>query len=115
VQIVIFRNPQHHIPIYELRANSFQMYTAKELFFNEAQETFAIFDKNLNFLEVNEALLRSLHLKKEQVIGKNVREISPGIYTVKHAIKRLGGHISLQSEEKAGTTFSVYLPNETFD
>jgi len=55
------------------------MYSPKELFFNEAQETFAVFDKNLNFLEVNEALLRSLHLKKEQVIGKSVREISPGI------------------------------------
>jgi signal transduction histidine kinase len=55
------------------------MHTAKELFFNEAQETFAVFDKNLNFLEVNKALLKALHLKKEQVVGKNVREISPGI------------------------------------
>lgn len=35
-----------------------------------------------------------------------------GLYTVNHTVKKLGGHISLFSEEKVGTTFIVYLPNE---
>jgi signal transduction histidine kinase len=51
----------------------------REIFFNKTQESLAIFDKNLNFVDVNEALLLSLRLKREQIIGKNVREISPGI------------------------------------
>lgn len=35
-----------------------------------------------------------------------------GLYTVNHTIKKLGGHITLDSKEKVGTTFTVYLPNE---
>src|SRR5258708_3641378 len=48
-------------------------------FFNNAQESLAIFDKDLNFIDVNEALLQTLHFKREQVVGKNVTNISPGI------------------------------------
>jgi|GEM_PF-3077148 len=51
----------------------------REAFFDNTQETLAIFDKDLNFVDANEALLRTLHLKKEQIVGKNVSEISPGI------------------------------------
>jgi PAS domain S-box-containing protein len=51
----------------------------RETFFDKAQESLAIFDKELNFIDVNEALLNSLHLTKEQIIGKNIGEISPGI------------------------------------
>jgi signal transduction histidine kinase len=35
-----------------------------------------------------------------------------GLYTVKHCVKKLDGHISHESKEHVGTTFSVYLPNE---
>ncbi len=51
----------------------------RELFFDNAQESFAIFDKDLNFIDVNEVLLHSLRLKREQIVGKNISEISPGI------------------------------------
>lgn len=51
----------------------------REAFFDKAQETLAIFDKDLNFIDANEALLRTLRLKKEQILGKNISEISPGI------------------------------------
>lgn len=51
----------------------------REVFFDNAQESLVIFDKDMKFIDVNETLLRSLHLKREQIIGKNVSEISPGI------------------------------------
>jgi signal transduction histidine kinase len=33
-----------------------------------------------------------------------------GLYLVKNAVENLGGKITLESEEKVGTTFSVNLP-----
>jgi signal transduction histidine kinase len=35
-----------------------------------------------------------------------------GLYTVKHCVKKLGGHISVQSKENSGTSFRIYLPND---
>lgn len=35
-----------------------------------------------------------------------------GLYTVKHTVKKLGGHITLQSEEGKGSMFKIYLPHE---
>ncbi|MCK0158239.1 PAS domain-containing sensor histidine kinase [Cellulophaga sp. F20128] len=55
----------------------------REAFFNNTQETLAIFDKDLNFVDANEALLRILRLKRDQIVGKNVTEISPGIEVTK--------------------------------
>lgn len=51
----------------------------REVFFDNAQELLVIFDKDLNFIDVNQALLRMLHLKREQIVGKHISEISPGI------------------------------------
>jgi hypothetical protein len=34
-----------------------------------------------------------------------------GLYTVKHCVKKLGGHIDLISKEKIGTIFTIYIPN----
>ena len=51
----------------------------REIFFNRTQESLAIFDKDLNFIDVNEALLLALRLERDEIIGKNVCEISPGI------------------------------------
>jgi hypothetical protein len=34
-----------------------------------------------------------------------------GLYTVKHCVKKLGGHISLESKLGLGTTFSIFIPN----
>lgn len=36
-----------------------------------------------------------------------------GLYTVNHTIRKLGGTIKLSSQEKVGTVFTVYIPNET--
>jgi PAS domain S-box-containing protein len=55
----------------------------RQAFFDKTQESLAIFDKDLNFIDVNEALLRSLSFKKEQIIGKHVSDISPGIRETK--------------------------------
>ncbi len=35
-----------------------------------------------------------------------------GLYTVNHTVRKLNGQISLNSQEKIGTTFTIYLPNE---
>lgn len=51
----------------------------RESFFENAQESFAIFDKDLTFIDVNTALLNALHINREQIIGKNLSEISPNI------------------------------------
>jgi len=51
----------------------------RESFFDKAQEALVIFDKELNFIDVNETLLVSLKLNREQIIGKNLIEISPRI------------------------------------
>ena len=51
----------------------------RESFFYKAQEALVIFDKELNFIDVNETLLVSLKLNREQIIGKNLIEISPRI------------------------------------
>ena len=51
----------------------------REIFFDKAHEAFAIFDKEFRLVDVNEAFLRTLHLKREQIVGKQLGEISPGI------------------------------------
>ena len=56
----------------------------REAFFNKTQELLAIFDKDLNFIDANDALLISLHLKREQIIGKNISEISPDVKETGH-------------------------------
>lgn len=44
--------------------------------------------------------------------GTNISEGSGlGLYTVKRCVKKLGGHISVESKVKVGTVFSLYLPN----
>jgi signal transduction histidine kinase len=55
----------------------------REAFFESAQESFAIFDQNLTFIDVNTALLNALHINREQIVGKNLSEISPNIEETK--------------------------------
>jgi signal transduction histidine kinase len=38
-----------------------------------------------------------------------------GLYTVKHCVKKLCGHISLMSEENEGCIFTIFIPNEYKD
>lgn len=49
------------------------------VFFEKTQESIAIFDSELNFIFANRALLEVLGMSREQVIGKNLTDISPGI------------------------------------
>jgi len=54
---------------YNLRAN----------FFDMSEESVLIFDKSFNIIDLNEACLQALNVKKEQVLGKNIVALSPGI------------------------------------
>ncbi|MEN7549936.1 ATP-binding protein [Rapidithrix thailandica] len=71
-------------------------------FFNKAQESFAIFDKDLNLIDVSEAILDSLQLQREQIIGKNICELSPGIdeteqYSMYRNVIRTGNSIVINN------------------
>src|SRR5688572_2699461 len=53
----------------------------RSAFFNETDVAFLLFDHDLNLVDANEGLLRTLHCKREDIIGKNIIEISPDIKT----------------------------------
>ncbi len=46
-------------------------------FFDQADLLFYLFDKDLNLIDVNENGLKTFHFKKENIIGKNLAELSP--------------------------------------
>jgi len=46
-------------------------------FMESATEAFAIFDSDMNFLDVNTAALRSSGTKKEDIMGRNLKEVIP--------------------------------------
>lgn len=48
-------------------------------FFNQAEMHFLIFDKDLDVVDANEALLKFYYLKKNQIVGKNLLELSPDV------------------------------------
>ncbi len=75
----------------------------KELFFNNAQETFVLLDKNMNIIDVNDAFLKGLHLSREHVIGKNATEMSPGFakskrYEIYQEVLQTGKPIMLDEQ-----------------
>jgi hypothetical protein len=41
-------------------------------FFNEADILFAVFDKDLNLIDINETGLSMFRFKRENIIGKNI-------------------------------------------
>lgn len=47
------------------------------LFFEEADVLFQIYDEDLNCVDVNSATLKLFNLKREELIGKNIRDLSP--------------------------------------
>ncbi len=51
----------------------------REIFFDQVGETLVIFDKDLRFADVDTSFLSSLNLKREEIIGKHLNEVSPGI------------------------------------
>ena len=48
-------------------------------FFDKAGVAFVLLDKDFNFIDANEELLEELKLRRDQIAGKNIRELSPGI------------------------------------
>lgn len=47
------------------------------LFMDSATDSFAIFDKNLNYVDVNKATAEWFGIPKEEVIGRNMAELAP--------------------------------------
>jgi PAS domain S-box-containing protein len=58
-------------------------------FINSANDNFYLLDKDLNFIEINNAGLNFLQRKRENVIGKNLTEIVPDINLYKKHIEAL--------------------------
>jgi signal transduction histidine kinase len=83
-------------------------------FFNQAEIQFMLFDKDLNVIDVNEILLKEYHLKREQLVGKNILEISPdaiekGLYGTYKKVIETGESIVIeenQSHPKYGNRYS---------
>lgn len=83
-------------------------------FFNNAEIHFMLFDKDLNVLDVNEVLLNDYHLKKEEIVGKNILEISPdakekGLYDKYHKVIETGESIIIEelvSHQKFGNRYN---------
>lgn len=88
--------------------------------FDDIQNGFAlhkiILDNNKKpvdyvFLDVNKAFEMQTGLKKEDITGKCVTEVLPGIINDPvRWIENYGGDITVFSEPGKGTSFSVYLP-----
>lgn len=72
----------------------------RSAFFNEADILFWLWDKDLNLIDVNEATLKTFHFKREDVIGKNICEISPDS-------KSSGRFYEYQNVIKTGKTFLI--------
>lgn len=65
-----------------------------------------------NGMGMNEEAQR--HVFKMFFKGSSISEGSGlGLYTVKRCVKKLSGHIAMESKVKTGTVFSIYLPNGT--
>ncbi len=53
----------------------------RSLFFQEAELFLSIYDKDLNCIDVNEAFIKLLKCERQDLIGKNLCEISPDLKT----------------------------------
>jgi len=51
----------------------------RSLFFQEAELYLSVYDENLNCIDINEAFLKLYKCKREDLIGKNLCEISPDL------------------------------------
>lgn len=74
----------------------------KSKFFDNAEIHFMLFDKGLNVIDVNDALLRYYHTNKSALVGKNILEISPdakerGMYDKYNYVLKTGNPIVIES------------------
>ena len=66
--------------ITERRAAGESLRKSEELrrqFMDSATESFVLYDSDLNFLDINKAALKSLGMRQEDVIGKNLADVLP--------------------------------------
>ena len=73
----------------------------RSAFFDNAEIHFVLFDKELNFIDVNEAVLKHYHLKRTELIGKNILQISPeseenGLYSKYKEVIRTGQSVVIE-------------------
>lgn len=78
-------------------------------FYNQAEMHFMIFDHNLDVIDCNDALLKFYHLKKEELIGKNLCDLSPdikekGLYDKYRHVLETGEPIVIEN----GISHSIY-------
>jgi len=58
---------------------TYTMSELREAFFEQVGEVLVIFDKDLKFVDVNQNFLKTINLKREEIIGKHITQLSPGI------------------------------------
>jgi len=58
---------------------TYTMSELREAFFEQVGEVLIIFDKELRFVDVNQNFLKTINLKREEIIGKHITQVSPGI------------------------------------
>lgn len=73
-------------------------------FFNRSHETFAIFDKDFNVVELNDELVSVIGKDKQGLIGRNIKELSPGIehtdrFKIYQEVLRTGESMLIENEQ----------------
>lgn len=53
----------------------------KSQFFDHAETNFSLWDKDLNCIDANESFLKMINLQRNEIVGKNMTDISPDIVT----------------------------------
>jgi len=96
-----------------MNSNEQEQKELKNMFFDNAELHFIIFDKNLNVIDVNEAILRFYRRKKSDFLGKHILEISPdakenGIYDKYLSVLKTGNSIIIENSTSNPTYGNQY-------
>jgi len=91
----------------------------KSKFFEEADIPFWLWDKDLNLIDVNETSLKTFRFKREDIIGKNLSEISPdsqssGRYDLYLEVMRTGKTLTIDEVESAPGLGNFYFRLKAF-
>lgn len=76
-------------------------------FMDAVSDTLVIYDKDLNYIEINEVARSQINLKKEDIIGKNLCDMIPGI-------EKTDRYKKYQEVIKNGKSFQVEVFNHPF-
>ncbi len=83
-------------------------------FFENSEMLISLYDKDLNLIDANAAFLTGLKLKKEDIIGKNINDISPdckpsGRYKIYEDIIHTGGRYVADQVRLHPDLGSIYI------